>query len=384
MKDDKERENGLKNDTGEPLPWWETKTVEVTMEGLRFGRRLLFWAGIVTALGATLLLLGALALFHLGYRPDSNEHLKAELREWASPQSMEATSDSVNILSLNFNHGAGPDYLFVEHGEVVPIATGAIKERLDKLAALLRKESVDVIMLQGVDFDSEYSGSFDQVEYLASQLKWGYVVKAHTWRHPFLPFPDPLDGKMIGKVEMGLAIISRLPLFNAERYALPGETLDNWWKTTFAPSYCVLKVELTAAGKHLFLYNTELTAGDQLDRERQAREVASVVSQTSSGRGVLAGTFWAEPKTKEVEAQGERVDCTMDLVRHRMNFSSLFKDWELARDRDAYVTFTGPDRVRRVVDYVLPERKIEVRRWYRIDVEPPISAHMPILLEVFL
>lgn len=369
-------------DSDEALPWWETKTVEVTMEGLRFGRRIVLWAGILVAFGAIVLLLGALTLFHLGYRPEASESIKVEPREWASPQSMEMTTESVRILSLNFNHGAGPDYRAVEQGDSLPVAPEAVKERLDRLAQLVLDERVDVVVLQGVDFESEYSGSLDQVEYLASKLKWGYVIKARSWRHPYLPFPEPLDGKIIGKVDMGLAIVSRFALFNTERFSLPRETLDDWWKTTFAPNYCLLKTELTLGGKKLFVYNTELTAGAQADRERQAREVATIISQTSNGRGLLAGTFWAEPKVKGMKPENGHADCTLDLIRHRMNFNSLYKDWEVGKDRQAFVTFTDNSGAARVVDYVVPERKLEVHRWQRLQVDPPISAHTPLLVEV--
>ena len=346
-------------------------------------RRAVFYLLMLVGGGAIMLLLAALAVYQLGYRPLNTEDLDAELKPWASPQSMELRSDALRILSLNLNHAAGSEARDLEHGELFVVSEQNVTGILAALVLLAKEERIDVLLLQGIDFASANTAMLDQAEYLARELKFGYVARARVWKHPFLPFPDPLERRVIGETDTGLAVISRVPLFGAQRFALHQEKLDNWWASTFAPAYGLLKVELAASGKHLFLYNTAFTSGDLLTRERQARETARVIGQTSNGKGILAGTLFAQPVRRKPGEKG-RLDCSLDLVRHRLNFAPLFSDSELFRSPEEFVTFTGKDGRNKTYDYVLPEKGVRISEWKILDLPSPLSAHRPILVEVIL
>ncbi len=346
-------------------------------------RRLAFYLLMLIGGGAIMLLLAALAVYQLGYRPPLVDDLEAELKPWASPQSMELKSDSLRILSLNLNHAAGPEARELESGEQFQVSEQGVTGTLSALVALAKEEKIDVLLLQGIDFASANTAMLDQAEYLARELKFGYVARSRNWKHPFLPFPSPWERKMIGETDTGLAVVSRVPLFGAQRFALPQEKLDNWWNSTFASGHGVLKVELAASGKHLFLYNVALTAGKVLARERQARETARVIGQTSNGKGILAGTFYAQPVRRK-EGDTARLDCSLDLVRHRLNFKPLFTDSDLHKAPGDYVTFVGKDGRGKTFDYVLPEKGVRISEWKILDLKSPISAHKPILVEVIL
>jgi endonuclease/exonuclease/phosphatase family metal-dependent hydrolase len=345
-------------------------------------RRILFHAVFAATLGALLVLLAALTYYHLGYRPQQAESLTPDVTRWAAAGVAAPEKDTVRVLSINLNHGA-PSFFDVEHGEVQTLQASGISQRLDALADAVSRENVDVVALQGVDFRCDFSGSMDQADYLASKLKFGYVVKARTWKHPFLPFPRPLDRITLGEVDTGLAILSRLPLQEAERFALPPETLEDWWQTTFAPQPAVLKAQVSSRGRHLVIYTTELTSGSVGARENQARAAGKVVADTSGGRGLLVGTLFAEPALRR-EGDASRMDVSYNLLRSRRNFAPSFRDWEYFKDPAAFATFTAADGARRLADYVLPERSIRVTKRFTPALASPISPHDPQIVELVL
>jgi len=333
------------------------------------------------ATGAICLLLLALAVYKLGYQPLPSEKLEVVFGAWARSEGMEVDADTVRLMSLNLNFAAGAEDIVMEEGIEAGLRLPEVTARLDEVAALVRKHQVDVLILQAVDFGSRFAAELDQADYLARKLSFGYVSRAHIWRHPHLPFPDPLGGRMTGPVDLGLAVVSRIPLAEARRFSLPGITMDNWWKTTFAPQFCLHQVELAAGRRHLLLFNTVLTSADVLTRERQARQVAHIIGQQSGGLGILAGTLHAQP-TKIVPGVERRHDYSYDLVRHRRNFAPLFADPEAIRDPGKYATHRATDGTTRLWDYVLPERDVQVRSWQLLDTASTLSPHRPLLLEV--
>ena len=101
-------------------------------------RRAAFYLLVLVGGGAILLLLAALAVYQLGYRPPPVEDLDAELKPWASPQSMELKSDSLRILSLNLNHAAGPEARDLEHGELFQVSEQGVTGILGALVDLAK------------------------------------------------------------------------------------------------------------------------------------------------------------------------------------------------------------------------------------------------------
>lgn len=340
---------------------------------------------IVVAMGAFLLLLGALAIYQAGYRPLDSEKEEVKLAPWAGTGEVDTSRATLRVLSLNLNYGAGIRPMNIEGGEFWSLAPGKVNQRLDAVVALARKLDVDVLLLQGVDFGSRFAGGTDQAEYLARKLKFGYLSRARMWKHPHLPYPNPLGGEMVGPVDMGLAMVSRLPLLTANRYALPQAARENWWKSTFSPHFCLQHGKFSARSKYIHLFNSQFTSvDDDLERERQARQVAALISQESGGDGLLAGTFYAQPKRTSDIREGRRPDYTLDLLRHKLNFQVLFTDVEASAAPGKFSTFTAKGRDAAIWDYLLPEKGLTVGSWRIVDMEEPVSPHKPIFVEFVL
>jgi len=345
-------------------------------------RKTVFYLVTVVALGAVGVLLIALAFYNVGYVPKPVEDIAPEMKPWATAEGTQLKTDVVRIMSLNLNHGAG-NSLPLESGFVRKVPEKEVEARLDALVELVQRERVDVLALQGVDFGSALTGGVDQVEYLASKLRFGYMVKARTWKHPYLPFPDPLAGPVVGEVDSGLAVISRLPVGDAERYSLPDETMDSWWQTAFASHYALLKVDLSSRGRHLVLFTTALTQGAANARESQAREAGRLVADNGGGKGLLAGSLFSGPVFRKEGMTGP-MDVSYNLVRSRRNFVPLYSDWDAVANPARYATrFTG-DGPGDISDHILPEHGVRVARWSIVTGAELISAHRPMLAEVVL
>ncbi|MBM4353366.1 MAG: hypothetical protein FJ109_06140 [Deltaproteobacteria bacterium] len=344
-------------------------------------RRVVVGLAVVAFLGAILLLLAALFFYQSGYRPMPRENLDVEAGEWAAAGSSVLAEDRLRILSLDLDYGAGAVGSRPEDAEVGRTDADAVTATLDRLAALALERSADVLVLQRVDFGSEYAGNVDQAGYLARKMGWGYVVRSRIWKHSYLPFPNPLGGEMLGHVDLGHAIVSRIPVIEAARFALPPVRLDNWWMTTFAPAYNVAGAVLLTRGRQILVFDAALTCGDLEVREAQAREVAQILNRESTGNAVLALSLCAPPRDLKATGKG-RLDYSLDLVRYRRNLQTPFADRDALLDGARWGTHVLPDGTLAVHDYLLPEKGYILKSFEVLAPEPPVSSHRPLLLEV--
>jgi endonuclease/exonuclease/phosphatase family metal-dependent hydrolase len=359
-------------------PKSEVSRLIIVARGIRKGLFRLIVAG---ASGATVVLLVALGFYQIGYRPLPSEEAKIALAPWGNTDEVPEAPQVLRLLSLNLNYAAGEKHLDLEGGELRTLSRSDVEARLERLAVQVRELDVDVLLLQEVDFGSEFAGGLDQAEYLARRLKYGYIGRVRTWMHPYLPFPDPIGRRMLGPVDSGMAVISRVPMVSILRLALPPATLLNWWQTTFAPQYCLQMAELSVGGESLRVFQTYLAGTRAFDRERQAREVARLMNQQSFGDSVLVGTLNAAPEDVRDVRKDVRREHTISLIRHRMNFASLIPDLDMLKAPETYATFRDGTRTR-LIDYLLPEKGRQIGRNELVDPPKDLTPHRGWLFEI--
>ena len=165
-------------------------------------------------------------------------------------------AEPLRIMSWNLHHGAGVD------GKV----------DLERIAAVIRREEPDVVLLQEVDKHCARSGNTDQ----AAEL--GRLLEMH---HAFGKALDLGDG------EYGQAILSRHPLGDPEVHRLPGGGEP---RIVFSCRVDAPGGSLTAATLHL----------DHQDDGRPfaQAQVASAELLKTNGPVVLGGDFNAGPESR--------------------------------------------------------------------------------------
>ncbi len=357
----------------------EVTTLDLTF---RWVRRVLSWIVSLVAFGVFLVLLIALGLYQFGYRPLATESEEVRLANWGGAEKDRPDRPELRVLSLNLNYGAGEQHLDLEMAKQRVLDRAEVMTRLDQLALEIRSRDVDIIFLQEVDFNSEFAGHFDQAEYLARRLRYGYLARTYSWKHPYAPYPNPLEGPVLGPMEAGMAVIARVPVLTSTRFSLTGATFDDWWRTTFGPTYCLHMVEVALRDQKVQLFQTHLANSRPFDRERQAREVASLIGRESLGKSVLVGTLGAPPPDIRVSKPGLVHDNTIPLIRHRMNFQTLVKDFTLLDDPQ-YATFDDGDGPQ-VLDYALAEKGVRIAHLEVVALGGHISPHKALLFDLIL
>ena len=102
---------------------------------------------------------------------------------------------SMKVLTLNLAHGRGQRW----HQWL--LNRPAIEANLARIAAMLRRESPDVVGLQEADGPSAWSGNFDHIVELAERAGYPYIVRGeHVQRR---------------RVVYGTSLISRIPVHDA-------------------------------------------------------------------------------------------------------------------------------------------------------------------------
>jgi len=115
----------------------------------------------------------------------------------------------LRIGTYNIAHGRGPGP-YKNHWEL--LAREDVLRRLRQIAQLLRDESLDIVVLNEVDFDSLWSGHLNQAEFIAREAGFPFWVEQLNVDMA-LPF---------ARMRYGNAIFSRYPLLMARRVPFTG------------------------------------------------------------------------------------------------------------------------------------------------------------------
>lgn len=112
----------------------------------------------------------------------------------AEPQAIDSTGQ-MKVISLNTAHSRSMGFhqLFQ--------SSDRAREHLDAIAAMLERESPDIVALQEVDGPSIWSGKFDHVDYLAREAGYSATVRGTHLKAPGLDY--------------GTAIMARQPLYDS-------------------------------------------------------------------------------------------------------------------------------------------------------------------------
>lgn len=163
-------------------------------------------------LGALLLPLASCDPFHTGF--DDTE--RAVLYRASIPGPEPAPTGPIRVMTYNVKYGGARLRFFWEcDGDRYLMTRGEVEAHLDALAARIRAEAPDVILLQEVDtWRSKRVAWVDEVQGLLDRVGLNYGAYASAWKADYVP----TDG--LGPVDSGNAILSRWPITSAVRHAL--------------------------------------------------------------------------------------------------------------------------------------------------------------------
>lgn len=123
---------------------------------------------------------------------------------------------TLKVMTYNIKFGGGRfDFFFDCHGDRVLMTEDEVVRNMDRVATIINEVDPDILFLEEVDVNSKRSAFVDQVQWLLEHTKMNYGAYASQWRADFVPS----DG--LGAMDSGNAILSRWPLEDATRFALP-------------------------------------------------------------------------------------------------------------------------------------------------------------------
>lgn len=198
--------------------------------------------------------------------------------------------ESFSILSWNvgyFGLGQTSDF-FMDGGESVRSASkDTVKDNIHSITSDLKQENADIIFLQEVDTSSKRAYHIDELEAVTSKLQGYQHTFALNYKTLYVPYPWPT----IGKVNAGIATLSKYEIGDSTRVSLPCPFKYPIRLANLKRCLMVDRIPIENSDKELVLVNLHLEAYD--DGEGKAAQTAQLrellESEAAKGNYVIAG-----------------------------------------------------------------------------------------------
>lgn len=262
-------------------------------------------------------------------------------------------TETLQVGSWNVKFAGGRlDFFFDCFGERSLMSKEEVETHLAGLAAKINQMDLDVLYLQELDIDAKRSAYIDQLRYLLDATYFNYGAYASQWKSDYVPS----DG--IGRVNSGNAILSRYPLENTERTALPLIGEQSGFVQYFYLRRNVLKAEITdAQGQKIALLNTHTSAfAKDGTKDLQLDQIKQVVDELEAAGTpfILGGDFNSlPPRTEQVngfaddacpkdsEFSANDFSAETDIMLPFYEYTPLIPLEEYASNNTDYFTFTA-------------------------------------------
>ena len=149
--------------------------------------------------------------------------------------------NKLNVMTWNIRYGAGRIPWFEDScGDRVHMTQSEVQSNLQGIISFLNnsEDSIDILLLQEVDVSSKRSAYMDQVQYLLDNTYFNYGAYGSMWQSDFIPSGG------LGKVDVGVAILSRWKLSELERIQLPLREDQPSYEKYFYLRRCIVKAKL--------------------------------------------------------------------------------------------------------------------------------------------
>jgi len=346
---------------------------------------------LLAGAGLGLLITTGLALRGLLYLPGPVEPVAVQCPA-DTPVARAGQELTVLVWNVQFA-GSTRHHFFYDGGQAVHVPAEDVTWSLDRIAEVVREIDPDVILFQEIDRDSDRTGGVDQHRELLARLHYPCHATAPYHRVPYVPSPDH---EHMGRVDMHLAVLSRVRLDEARRHQLP--LLDEpWWRRLFNLRRAVLEVQVPVqGGPDLALLDTHLSAFSHGDGTlpRQIEAVRRLALRTrDAGRAVvLAGDFNALPPGDDptrlppadhvlYQVEGDQDSPITPLYQDLVPALPLEAIRRRPERSYTYAPY-GLGRVDRMIDHVFTAGPVEVHDVSVQQDRHDISDHMPIVVEL--
>ena len=208
-----------------------------------------------------------------------------------TPTAAAAPEGAIRVMTYNVKFGGARLRFFWEcDGSRSLMTEGEVRANLDAIAARIRAAAPDIVLLQEVDTDrSKRVAYLDEVQYLLDRSGLDHAVYASQWKADYIP----TDG--LGPIDSGNAILSRWPIAEAVRHALPLRTDDSALEGYFYLKRNAIeaRVDVPSAGPlwivatHTEAFSEDGTKRKHLERLKEIMDVHAAAGERVVGGGDL-------------------------------------------------------------------------------------------------
>lgn len=226
----------------------------------------------------------------------------------ADEPSTVAPPDVLKIMTYNVKFGGGRiDFFFDCHGERVLMSREEVLGNMEGIGEVIRELDPDVLFVQEADVASKRAAYVDQVDWLLQNTALNYGVYASHWKADFVPSGG------LGPVDSGNAILSKFPLKDAKRIALPLREDQGGLEKYFYLRRNILVADLELEGKEpIRLVGTHLAAYSHDGTKEKQLKIFEEQLQEAAGRVIGAGDLNTLPPGSEKQSEFPDSVCTDD------------------------------------------------------------------------
>ena len=160
-------------------------------------------------------------------------------------------TDSLLVMTWNIKFGgARIDFFFDCFGNRSLMTANEVSENLKGVTGFINTTKPDILFVQEIDVNSNRSANIDQVQWLLDHTHLNYAVYSPQWKASYIPSDS------LGRMNSGVAVLSRWPLSDSRRLALPLISEQNFIVRYFYLKRCLLECNTTINGRQLKLLTT--------------------------------------------------------------------------------------------------------------------------------
>lgn len=206
---------------------------------------------------------------------------------YTSSNPSEFEKDTFSIMTFNIGYLSGMTN---------NIAVDRSKELFDdnafSLIQLLKKNSVDILATQEIDFGSSRSFEVDQHQLILEEGNFDFGAKAVNWDKRYVPYPYWPIHQQFGKILSGQALASKFPILTNEVEILDKPVDQPFYYKDFYLDRLIQTIRLSINGRELTILNIHLEAFSEKTREIHLERVfEKFKTYAMQGPTILLGDF---------------------------------------------------------------------------------------------
>ena len=234
--------------------------------------------------------------------------------------------------------------------------------RLDQISELLREMDADVLVLNEVDFDSSWSYSLNQAQYLAEKAGYPYVVEQRD-----------VDVRIVlWKWRFGNAVLSKYPITDAQVVDLPGYST---WETVLAGKKRSITCDISVGEQVVHIIGAHLSYRSESVRVRSTALFVDIATK-SKFPTIVAGDLNSTPPGFPQSASDSNGNNAIETLDNSGYFRRSPDNVPFA---DEELTFHSVEPSR-VIDWIMIPQNWEFLQ-YTVE-QSQLSDHRPVVSDV--